>query len=210
MALYGNTDSNANKTKVEGTRGNGPASASGDMTVVFVDATEADLAENKARGVTGPGWWNFHTYTQGSVTRTKAECLAVISNPEANSAESQSDDTIAADRSVIISVQPAPQTVITGAPATFSVTAAIEGAAGGTISAQWEVSTNNGASWTQIFSGQSNGYGTYLYQGSGFSGQELYMTSTGPAMANYEYRVVLTTQGQSGDVTSNVATLTFS
>ena len=48
MALYGNTDSNANKTKVEATRGNGPASASSDMTVVFVDATEADLAENKA------------------------------------------------------------------------------------------------------------------------------------------------------------------
>ena len=88
MALYGNTDSNANKTKVEATRGNGPASASGNMTVVFVDATEADLAENKARGVTGPGWWNFHTYTQSGVTRTKAECLAVISNPEANSAES--------------------------------------------------------------------------------------------------------------------------
>ena len=107
MALYGNTDSNANKTKVEATRGNGPASASGNMTVVFVDATEADLAENKARGVTGPGWWNFHTYTQSGVTRTKAECLAVISNPEANSAESQSDDAIAADRGITIGTQPA-------------------------------------------------------------------------------------------------------
>ena len=123
MALYGNTDSNANKTKVEFTRGNGPASASGNMTVVFVDATEADLAENKARGVTGPGWWNFHTYTQSGVTRTKAECLAVISNPEANSAESQSDDAIAADRGITIGTQPASASVTAPAAAQFVVAA---------------------------------------------------------------------------------------
>ena len=91
------------------------------MTVVFVDATEADLAENKARGVTGPGWWNFHTYTQSGVTRTKAECLAVISNPEANSAESQSDDAIAADRGITIDNQPQAVSVTAPAAAQFVV-----------------------------------------------------------------------------------------
>ena len=36
--------------------------------------------------------------------------------------ESQADDTIAADRAIVISAQPASQEVSTGAPATFSVT----------------------------------------------------------------------------------------
>jgi hypothetical protein len=209
MALYGNTDSNANKTKVEGVRGNGPGSQS--ETVVFVDATEANLAENKARGISGPGWWAFATYTQGAVTRTKAECLAVISNPEANSAESQADDTIAADRTVVISAQPASQEVSAGADATFAVTAAIEGASGGSISAQWFVSSNGGGSFAPISPNASTGFGgTYIYQGSGFSGQELRITATNGAMVNYQYRVVLSTAGDSGDVTSDAATLTFS
>ena len=47
MSLYGRTDSNANKTKVELTRGNGPASASGDMTVVFVDERKQHLLRTK-------------------------------------------------------------------------------------------------------------------------------------------------------------------
>ena len=43
MSLYGDTDSNANKTKVETTVA---ADASGG-TVVFVDETEAALSENQ-------------------------------------------------------------------------------------------------------------------------------------------------------------------
>ena len=46
--------------------------------------------------------------------------------------------------------------------------------------------------------------------GSGFSGQELYLTGTAGPMANYQYRVRLSTSGDSGDVTSSAATLTFS
>ena len=197
MALYGNTDSNANKTKVEATRGNGPASASGNMTVVFVDATEADLAENKARGVTGPGWWNFHTYTQSGVTRTKAECLAVISNPEANSAESQADDAIAADRGITIDNQPQDASVTAPAAASFVVAASLRGAAGGTATFQWQLSTDSGANFADITNG-----GVY----SDATTSTLAISdSTG--LDGNQYRVVVSATG-AADVTSSAATLT--
>ena len=197
MALYGNTDSNANKTKVEATRGNGPASASSDMTVVFVDATEADLAENKARGVTGPGWWNFHTYDQSGVTRTKAECLAVISNPEANSAESQADDAIAADRGITIDNQPQDASVTAPAAASFVVAASLRGAAGGTATFQWAVSTDSGTTFANITDGG-------VYSGATTSTLSI-SDSTG--LDGYQYRVVVSATG-AADVTSSAATLT--
>ena len=197
MALYGNTDSNANKTKVENTRGNGPASASGDMTVVFVDATEADLAENKARGITGPGWWNFHTYTQSGVTRTKAEFLAVISNPEANSAESQSDDAIAADRGITIGTQPADATAAAPAAATFAVVATLRGAAGGTATYQWEISTDSGANWAAVANA-----GVYS---DATTATLAISNSTG--LDGNQYRVVVSAAA-AADVTSSAATLT--
>ena len=208
MSLYGKDDSNANVTKA----GRGIAASSQAKTIVFVDETEAALKDNKDRGINAPGWWSYFTYTDSSgKTRHKAELLVTLADAEANSAESQADDTIAADREVVISVQPASQEVSTGAPATFAVTAAIEGAAGGSISAQWQVSSNGGANFTNIGSGQPTGYGgSYQYQGSGFSGQELYITGTAAPMANFQYRVVLSTSGDAGDVTSTAATLTFS
>ena len=201
MALYGNTDSNANKTKVEATRGNGPASASSDMTVVFVDATEADLAENKARGVTGPGWWNFHTYDQSGVTRTKAECLAVISNPEANSAESQSDDAIAADRGITIGTQPAAASVTAPAAASFTVAATLRGAAGGTLNYQWQLSTDSGANFANL----SNG-GVYS-DATGFGASSTLSISDSTGLDGYQYRCVVSATG-AADVTSDAATLT--
>ena len=55
MSLYGKDDSNANKTKA----GIGVAASSNTKTIVFIDDTEAQLAENKARGVSSPGWHSF-------------------------------------------------------------------------------------------------------------------------------------------------------
>ena len=193
MALYGNTDSNANKTKVEATRGNGPASASGNMTVVFVDATEAALAENKARGISGPGWWNFHTYDQGGVTRTKAECLAVISNPEANANESQADDTIAADVSVVITIntQPADTSVAVGAALQLTV-AAISTPPGdaSTLQYQWQKLDTNG-NWANVGANQTT-----------FDVASYAATDAG------SYRVKLTTSTGASEVISATAVVT--
>tara|TARA_B100001063_G_scaffold120594_1_gene112571 strand:- start:430 stop:1020 length:591 start_codon:yes stop_codon:yes gene_type:complete len=194
MALYGNTDSNANKTKVEGVRGNGPGSQS--QTVVFVDAQEANLAENKARGISGPGWWAFATYSQGTVTRTKAECLAVISNPEANSAESQTDDTIAADFGITIDSQPASVSVAGGSAGQF-VVAAVSRPTGGTLSFQWQVSTDAGSNFANSAdAGVVSGSATNTLAISDVAGLD----------AN-QYRCVVSVVG-GADVTSSAATLT--
>jgi hypothetical protein len=196
MALYGNTDSNANKTKVEATRGNGPASASGDMTVVFVDEQEAALAENKARGINGPGWWNFHTYTQGSVTRTKAECLAFITNPDTNANETQSDDAIAADFTAAIDSQPASVSVAAGVSAQF-VVAAASTPTGGTLSFQWQKSSDGGSTFAnESDAGVVTGSATNTLDISDATGLD----------AN-QYRCVVSVVGGS-DVTSSAATLT--
>ena len=122
MSLYGKYDSNANKAKA----GIGIAASSQAKQTIFIDDTEAALAENKARGLNAPGWWSYYTYTdcEGN-TRHKAEMLVTIADPEANSSETQSDDSVAADEAVLITIntQPATQAVAVGDPLALSVAA---------------------------------------------------------------------------------------
>ena len=84
----------------------GVAASSNTKTIVFIDDTEAQLAENKAE-VLFTSWHSFYTYTDmHGKTRTKSEHLVTIVGPEANASETQSDDTIGADiTSVITPVQ---------------------------------------------------------------------------------------------------------
>ena len=122
MSLYGKDDSNANKTKA----GIGVSGSSQTKTIVFIDDTEAQLAENKARGVGSPGWYSFFTYTDiHGNTRYKSEQLVSITDPEANASETQADDTIGADVLETITLtsgnQPANSTSSSGA-GTFAVT----------------------------------------------------------------------------------------
>ena len=66
--------------------------------ILFVDSTEVGLAENKQRGLKGPGWWNYITYTDtAGNTRHKSELLVPLTDPEANADETQSDDSVVAD-----------------------------------------------------------------------------------------------------------------
>jgi hypothetical protein len=114
MSLYGRTDSNDNVTKAS----RGIAASSQAKTIVFVDNTEAALAENKKRGINAPGWWSYYTYTDGEGnTRHKAEHLITIAGPDLNANETQLDDAIVADATSIItiSVQPANQSTSTPA-----------------------------------------------------------------------------------------------
>ena len=188
----------------------GGDSAAGDVQIIGVSRAEAQLADNKSRGISSPGWWAYRTYTDAAgSTRHKSECIASFKDGSQLSGDF-SDDAVAADRAIVISVQPADVEVSTGAPAVFSVTAAIEGAAGGSISAQWAVSTDGGANFTNIIPGASTGFGGgYLYQGTGFTGQELRITATDAPMSGYQYRVTLSTTQDSGDVVSETATLTL-
>ena len=114
MSLYGRTDSNANKAKA----GIGIAASAQAKQTIFIDDTEAALAENKARGLNAPGWWSYYTFTDcDGNTRHKAEMLVTIAGPEANADETQHDDSVAADVSVAITIntQPADAAVAVGA-----------------------------------------------------------------------------------------------
>jgi hypothetical protein len=203
MSLYGRTDSNANKTQAGLARGNGSGSVS--ETIVFVDAAEAVLNENKTRGITGPGWWSYRTYTDGAGnTRHKAEMLAFISNPDGT--ETQSDDTIVADvaSAVTISVQPANSTSSSGA-GTFTLTTTTTGTPGA-LSYVWQRKTASGTRWTNISASLDAGitYADFTTATLAYSGL------ADGTLDGYKYRVKVTSAGGTEEVISNgAATLTF-
>lgn len=189
MSLYGRTDSNANKTKIEALR---TAVVAGE-TIVFVDETEAALSENKERGINGPGWWSYRTYIDGSgKTRHKAECLAFISNPDLNANETQTDDTIAADvaSAITISAQPTDQNTSGGA-ATFSVTASADV---GTVTFQWQRKAAGGTRWSNV---------------SGATSASLVLAGQDADNDGDMYRVKLNSDAGAEEVISDTATLTF-
>ena len=194
MSLYGRTDSNANKTKIENLRNAVPNTDT--ETIVFVDNTEASLTENKLRGITSPGWWSYRTYTDAAgKTRHKAEHLVFISNPDLNANETQADDAVAADRTSIItiSVQPTNQSTDDAiAAATFSVTAA-DAPDLGDIVYQWQVQTATGTRWTNI---------------TGETSASLALTGLTVADSGKKYRVKLTSTAGASEVISDTATLT--
>ena len=190
MSLYGRTDSNANKTKA----GIGVAASSQAKTIVFVDETEAALAQNKSRGINAPGWWSYFTYTDSSgATRHKAEHLITLANADLNSNETQADDTIAGDAasSIAIDTQPASASVAATNTQAFTVAATVTGAGSATF--QWQLSTNSGVDFADIAGATS-------------------ATFTTPATAagdnGNQYRVNINTTAGAVQVTSAVATLT--
>ena len=206
MSLYGRTDAAANQTKVAATRGNGSGAST--ETIVFVDATEAGLNENKTRGLTSPGWWAYRTYTDASgKTRHKAEHLMVLSNPDTNANETLSDDTIAADvaSAVTIDTQPAASTSASGA-GTFTLATSTTGTPG-TLTYQWQRQTANATTrWVNIAADTDAGitYADFTTATLAYSGL------ADDSLDGYKYRVKITSTGGTEEVISDgAATLTF-
>lgn len=203
MSLYGRTDSNANKTKA----GVGIAASSQAKTTVFVDETEAQLNETRSRGITGPGWWSYFTYTDSSgATRHKAEQLIVVANPDLNSNETQSDDTIASDvaSAVTITAQPANSTSSSGA-GTYTLTTSTTGTPGA-LAYQWQRQTATGKRWVNIAAGTDTGitYADFTTATLAYSGL------AGDTLDGNKFRVKITSAGGTEEVMSNgAATLTF-
>ena len=203
MSLYGRTDSNANKTKA----GVGIAASSQAKTTVFVDETEAQLNETRSRGITGPGWWSYFTYTDSSgATRHKAEQLIVVANPDLNSNETQSDDTIASDvaSAVTITAQPANSTSSSGA-GTYTLTTTTTGTPGA-LAYQWQRQTATGKRWVNIAAGTDTGitYADFTTATLAYSGL------AGATLDGNKFRVKITSAGGTEEVISDgAATLTF-
>ena len=201
MSLYGRTDSAANVTK----GGRGIAASSQAKTTVFVDETEAQLNETKSRGITGPGWWSYFTYTDSSgATRHKAEQLVFIANPDGT--ETQADDTIAADvaSAVTITVQPAASTSSTEA-GSFTLTTTTTGTPGA-LAYVWQRRTATGKRWTNITAALDTGI-TY----ADFTTATLAYSAYGDdSLDGYKYRVKITSAGGTEEVISDgEATLTY-
>jgi hypothetical protein len=163
---------------------------------VFVSQEEAVLATNKAKGITGAGWWLFNTFLDSfGKTRYKSELVIAMTTLNSVSGDSAAtgEDLIASDAEsvVSISVQPAAQNT-SGGGATFGVTAS---ATSGTLTYQWQralaatptrfVNVVGATSSTRALTGQTSG-------------------NTGDL-----YRVVISTDAGAAKVTSNAAALTF-
>tara|TARA_B100000029_G_scaffold461444_1_gene493220 strand:+ start:5914 stop:6555 length:642 start_codon:yes stop_codon:yes gene_type:complete len=212
MSLYGDTDSNANKTKVETTV---VADASG-STVVFVDATEAALSENQERGLTGPGWWNYITYTdtEGN-TRHKSELLVPLTDPEANADETQADDSIVADAAsaITFSQDLVALTGLSDPVTTSALTVTAASSDSSALSTQWQRKTATGLRWVNITSTLDDGvYGNTGSATGVTSGAATALTITAgtkAALDGYEYRVKITSAGGAEEVTSAYKSITF-
>lgn len=165
-----------------------------DYQLVFVDNTEDDVAANKTRGIWGPGWWLYRTYTDVSGrTRHKAECLAVTQATAADAGD-DADDTIAADAENIITftTNNTDQTASGGA-ATFLVAVSVTNS--GTAAFQWQRRTTSSGRFSNI---------------SGATSTSLALTGLTTDENGYQYRVKVTSDNGAPEVISDVATLTVS
>ena len=161
--------------------------------LVFVDSTEVDVASNKSRGISGPGWWLYETYTTAAGdTRHKAECLAFV-HATAAAAGDDADDTIVADvlETITIGTQPADQTTSSGA-ATFTVAATVDQS--GTITYQWQKKASGSTRYTNV---------------SGATSASLVLSGQTAAEDGDKYRVKINTSKGAEEVVSDAATLTF-
>lgn len=191
--------------------------------LIFVDDTEVDVASNKSRGIWGPGWWQYRTYTDASGnTRHKAECLAFV-HATAAAAGDDSDDTIAADVLEVITISAQPADVGNGtstlelpsvAATTFAVTATADQS--GTLAYVWQRKLPDSTRWVNI--GAATDGAAY----TNFTTATLSVNTTNAAgkwgaagsedasVAAYDgiqFRVKITTSKGAEEVISNAATL---
>lgn len=182
----------------------GAGNSSSTNAVYGVDEYEA--AANASTGskykVAHAGWVGIHTYidTHGNL-RVKSEVLVAMSGISSNTGPTYgatgdaADDTVFPDRYINITTQPLAVGIATTGSGTFSVTAAAVPAAA--LSYQWQVSTNNGTSYSSATGG--------IY--SDDTTATLTITNPTSGENNNLYRVLITSTG-GATATSNAAKLT--
>jgi len=162
----------------------------------FVDTTEATVASNRAKGIVTPGWNLVQDIGNGRLrveTLVAMKVSAAAAGDAGVSGNTSIEDTVVADRTLTISVQPADSTLATGSAATFSVTAAAVPAAA--LSYQWQIDTGTG------FVDVTN---AGVYSGSTTATLSI---SDNTGLDGNEYRVIVSVDG-AASVTSESALLT--
>lgn len=179
MGLWTMTDSAAGKPK---------NLSSAEKAVTFgIDATEAAVTANKAKGINTPGWVKYTTYTDAQgATRHKAEVLVAAGSMGGD------NDTIDPDPVVTIGTQPLAASVTSPASATFTVAATAT--RGATPTYQWSYSPDAGATFIDI-NGATSASLTVV------STESWYVTTN-------QFRVIVGAPGATS-VTSNAVTLTI-
>jgi len=175
--------------------------------LVFADATEGSLAENKSRGINGPGWWQYRSFTDhAGNTRHKAECIAAVTVASSVSGD-LADDTIAADvaSAVTITGQPGNSSSSSGA-GTFAVTTSTTGTPG-TLAYVWQRQKAGTKRWVNITANLDTGitYADFATATLAYSGL------ANDTLDGQNYRVKITSANGTEEVISNGAgTLTYS
>jgi len=190
MSLYGRTDSDDNKTKA----GRGVSPSSQAKQTIFIDDTEAALAENKARGLNAPGWWSYFTYTDGGGnTRHKAEMLVTIAGPDTNANETQADDAAAADESVVITINADPITQAVAVGGVLNLIAdAIATPPGDASVLQYQWQKKSGRRWINIGANQPT-YDVAVYAAEDAGSYRCKLTTTTGAAEVITATAVVTT-----------------
>lgn len=170
---------------------------------IYVDNTEAELEENKLRGLKWPGWWTYRTYTDGDGnTRHKSECIAFVRETAANAGDFDSDNPAADVASAVtITTQPANVTgAATPFTGTFAVVTSTTGTPG-TLIFQWQRQTAAGTTWSNLTD-------TGVF--SGATTNTLTLTAAAKVTYNgYKFRVKITSAGGTEEVISNSASITY-
>ena len=177
--------------------------------LVFVDATEASVASNKSRGITGPGWWQYRSYTDhAGSTRHKAECIAALSVAAGAGVGDQADETIAADvlETITITGTTANSTSSSGG-GTFAVSAAVDQS--GTITYKWQRQTATATTrWVDVVGG-ANGLDTGITYSNFTTATLAYAGLASDALDGYKYRCLVNSSKGAKQVITNTATITF-
>ena len=148
---------------------------------------------SKTRGITGPGWWKYHTYTDVSgATRHKAEHLAFVHAASGTSGD-DSDDTLVADaaNTITLSTNNTDKTTSSGA-ATFAVVASVTNS--GTATFQWQKRASSSGRFSNV---------------SGATSTNLALTGQTASEDGNQYRVKVNSDNGAPEVISAVATLTI-
>lgn len=184
MALWGKTDATGSIPKY--------LTDADKAKAVFVSTEEALLTTNKAKGITGAGWWLLNEYTDAQGTaRYKAECLVAMAVATATSGDA-ADDAKVSDVEIVLTIgtQPTAQTAVDG-EATFIVVATVNS---GTVTYQWQKKEAGATKWTAV---------------SGATTDTLALTDlTNAADDGDQYRVVLGSSSGAKKVNSDAAVLT--
>jgi hypothetical protein len=191
MSLYGRTDSDTNKAKA----GIGVAATSQAKQTIFLDDTEAALAENKARGLNAPGWWSYYTFTDcDGNTRHKAEMLVTIAGPDLNSNETQADDAVAADVSVLIDIQTEPVDTAVAVGAALQLVLAATATPPGDASVltfQWQ--KKSGKKWANVSGATNTTFDVATYAATDAGSYRVKINSTNGATEKISAVAVVTT-----------------